>query len=248
MKIFACSVVLGAASVAAAQHVHITVDTFVQEGVPTTLIDAGYNASESAFEIDPTGRLTESGQIAVFRLTDSVMSGGALEGWWAGLAFTLTSDFYFSTGRLDGGDFRFEIAEVDAVSGPAARAAFGTFDGASPVVEADSAGADREGRSFPVGAGSHRHGQFQAVSERGLYDVTLIAWDANGAYADSAPVTIRMNSCAADYDNNGVVDVFDLLAYLDVWFAEGAEADLDQSGGVDVFDLLQFLDGWFAGC
>lgn len=248
MRLLVCSVVLVAASIAAAQHVHVTVDTFTPEGVPTILIDAGYNASEAAFQIDPTGRLTESGEIAVFRLTDAVMGAGALEGWWAGLAVTLTSDFYFSTGRLDGGDFRFEVAQVAPVAGPGAAVVMGAFNGASPVVEADSAAADREARSFPVGAGSHRHGQFQAVSERGLYEVTLLAWDANGVYADSAPVTVRINSCAADYDNTGAVNVFDLLAYLDVWFAGGAAADLDQSGAVDVFDLLQFLDGWFAGC
>jgi hypothetical protein len=41
------------------------------------------------------------------------------------------------------------------------------------------------------------------------------------------------------------VDVFDLLGYLDLWFAADAAAELDGTAGVDVFDLLAFLDCWF---
>lgn len=50
--------------------------------------------------------------------------------------------------------------------------------------------------------------------------------------------------CEAD-GNAGGVDVFDLLAYLDLWFAGDAAADIDGAAGVDVFDLLAFLDCWF---
>lgn len=55
-------------------------------------------------------------------------------------------------------------------------------------------------------------------------------------------------ACSADLDGSGAVDVFDLLAYLDLWFAADPSADLDGAAGVDVFDLLTYLDGWFAGC
>ena len=248
IRVIPCVCILAAASVAAADHIHMTVDTFTDATSPRALIDAGYLGAEAAYDIDPSGRLAHDGGIAVFRLTDEVSVPGPIQGWRAGLAITFTSDFYFSTGRLDGGDFRFEITDVTPVSGPAARAVFGEFELASPVVIADSNGADRPARSFPVGAGSHPHGQFQAVSALGLYDLTIVAWDANGLYADSDPVTFRVNTCLADFDHSGGVDVFDLLAYLSEWFAAGHEADLDESGGVDVFDLLAFLDVWFGGC
>jgi hypothetical protein len=55
-------------------------------------------------------------------------------------------------------------------------------------------------------------------------------------------------TCAADLSGDGTVDVFDLLAYLDLWFSGAAGADLDGTPGVDVFDLLMYLDAWFAGC
>ncbi len=53
-------------------------------------------------------------------------------------------------------------------------------------------------------------------------------------------------TCACETDGNAAqVDVFDLLAYLDGWFASDAAADIDGAAGVDVFDLLFFLDCWF---
>ncbi len=239
------------ASIASAQHhIHITVDTFVDGDTPTTRIDAGYNASEAAFDIDADGRLTEDGDIAVFRLVDPAPAA-LLPGWHAGLALTLTSDFYFATGRLAGGDFHYELVAVEpaAPTSPPADAVLGIFHGATPTIEADSTALDRTARSFPVGAGGHPHGQFQALSARGLYDITLIAWDANALYADSEPVTFRVNTCAADLTNDGTVDVFDLLGYLDAWFAADPHAaDLTGDGTVDVFDLLGYLDLWFAGC
>lgn len=57
-------------------------------------------------------------------------------------------------------------------------------------------------------------------------------------------------ACPADLDGNSEVDVFDLLAYLDLWFAGDAAAELtnDAPAVIDVFDLLAYLDTWFAGC
>jgi hypothetical protein len=54
--------------------------------------------------------------------------------------------------------------------------------------------------------------------------------------------------CERTGDDPLSIDVFDLLAYLDQWFAQDAAADLDDNPAVDVFDLLTFLDCWFAGC
>ncbi len=55
--------------------------------------------------------------------------------------------------------------------------------------------------------------------------------------------------CVCEMDGDaGQVDVFDLLAYLDLWFLADARAEIDDTPGVDVFDLLGYLDCWFAGC
>ena len=52
--------------------------------------------------------------------------------------------------------------------------------------------------------------------------------------------------CLCEVDGNAAqVDVFDLLSFLDLWFAGDTAADVDGTPGVDVFDLLVFLDCWF---
>src|SRR5690606_18848029 len=54
--------------------------------------------------------------------------------------------------------------------------------------------------------------------------------------------------CLCETDGNDAqLDVFDLLAYLDLWFAGDAAAEMtgDDPALVDVFDLLAFLDCWF---
>lgn len=67
-----------------------------------------------------------------------------------------------------------------------------------------------------------------------------------GAY-DNITLIPEAPACPCDRDDNpGVIDVFDLLAYLDVWFASDASANLDEDPAIDVFDLLSFLDCWFA--
>lgn len=53
--------------------------------------------------------------------------------------------------------------------------------------------------------------------------------------------------CEMTCDPGANVDVFDLLAFLDMWFADDPRANLGggDPGTVDVFDLLEFLDCWF---
>ncbi len=72
--------------------------------------------------------------------------------------------------------------------------------------------------------------------------------DDAGSASGSAYVFSAAPPCAADLDDNGAVDVFDLLAYLDLWFASSLAADLNGDSVTDVFDLLAYLDMWFQGC
>ncbi len=68
--------------------------------------------------------------------------------------------------------------------------------------------------------------------------------NGNGVPDECDPVA----QCLCEFDNNAAqIDVFDLLAYLDEWFAGSVAADVDGAAGVDVFDLLAFLDCWFPG-
>jgi hypothetical protein len=52
-------------------------------------------------------------------------------------------------------------------------------------------------------------------------------------------------ACEGDFNNDGAVDVFDLLELLGAWGpCFGCPQDLDGSGAVDVFDLLTLLGAW----
>ncbi len=84
-----------------------------------------------------------------------------------------------------------------------------------------------------------------AADGAGGYTVTSVFSDANAFHIGTFTGTLPPQ-CACETDGNAAqVDVFDLLAYLDLWFAGDSAAELDGTAGVDVFDLLSFLDCWF---
>ncbi len=186
--------VLSAFAGSAAAHIHMTVDTSTGTAGDQISIAVGYYGSESAFSLDPSGRLLENGSIAEFHIHDVLHETG-YEGWGGNNVITLTTDFYASTGRIDGGHFSYEIVGIDTVSGPDAIGAWGgEGHGHGLEISARSDGATRDDRSFHIGdPGNHPHGQFTAVSEFGVYDISLVAWDENGVYLDSDPVTFRVN-------------------------------------------------------
>jgi hypothetical protein len=53
-------------------------------------------------------------------------------------------------------------------------------------------------------------------------------------------------TCPADLDGDGTVDVSDLLALLAAWGEIGVPADLNGDGVVEVSDLLLLLGAWGA--
>jgi hypothetical protein len=56
------------------------------------------------------------------------------------------------------------------------------------------------------------------------------------------------DACAADFDQNGTVEVPDIFSFLSAWFAQEPAADFDGVGGIAVPDIFAFLSSWFAGC
>ena len=191
MRTFTAIIVAGLAATASAQdHNHITVNT---DGT-TTSIEAGFFASETDWSI-AGGYVNYQGEIAEYH------THHYHDGYFFGQTATLTSDFYFASGNLDGGDFYYEIVGFAAVDGGSATEAFWGEEehggGEGFDIIASSLGATRLDRSFGVGAGNHPHGQVTGVNGLGVYDITLVAWDANGLYADSAPVTLRLEAIPA---------------------------------------------------
>lgn len=182
-----------AAPALAHEHNHLTVDTASGHPGDPIEIKAGYYIDESAYAIN-AGRLEENGEIAEYLVEEPLDQPGPLSGWTSGDELLLTSDFFFATGRLDGGSFQWELSSVQSLAGGPGEVAWGTFDinrVFTPL--AASTGMTRLDRSFTTPAGDHNEDQGFAFNLPGLYDVTLIVWDGNGLYADSQPVTVRFN-------------------------------------------------------
>lgn len=54
--------------------------------------------------------------------------------------------------------------------------------------------------------------------------------------------------CAADFNSDSTLDVFDVFAFLNAFAVLDASADWTNDGVFDFFDLLSFLEDFAAGC
>lgn len=54
--------------------------------------------------------------------------------------------------------------------------------------------------------------------------------------------------CPADFNNDGLVDFFDYLDFVEPWGREEPVADFNRDGVVDFFDYLDFIAAWDEGC
>ncbi|MBX3360421.1 MAG: hypothetical protein KF912_10090 [Phycisphaeraceae bacterium] len=128
------------------------------------------------------------------------------------------ADAFVSAGRLDGGSFAYEIMEIDAISGfSGAKFAIGRmetsgitddsqrrlltttsgFDTFGIINPNIAGGGTLENRSIFLGWGNHFHGWGFFVSHKGIYEITMRAYDVNGVYAASEPFTFQINSVPA---------------------------------------------------
>ncbi len=55
-------------------------------------------------------------------------------------------------------------------------------------------------------------------------------------------------SCAADFNNDGVIDFFDYLDFVDAFSSGLLTADFNGDTVIDFFDYLDFVDAFSAGC
>ncbi len=56
------------------------------------------------------------------------------------------------------------------------------------------------------------------------------------------------SGCVADWNNDGLVNTQDFLAYLNDWSSQNPAADLTGDGTVNTQDFLLYLNLWSAGC
>lgn len=243
----ACCLSAGVAF-AQTEHTHVTVDTLDGKIV----IVAGYLFGEEEIDVDENGWIRNGDDVFTI-VCNQTWGGEPYTGWpIAAGQMTLTSDYYWVTGRLDGGYFWYELASVTPVEGdpnPTLLWAEERF-GDTLVGIADSQATDRQKRSFELGERGHIHDQRQLIENPGLYEVTMIAWDSNGVFEDSDPVRfyVEVPGCDADWNGDGTVNTQDFIAFLGQWAAGDSGADLNGDGAVNTQDFIVFLGLWAAGC
>lgn len=235
-------------------HNHITVDTAGGHFGDTILVKAGYEPGESGYSF--LGGVLTLNSVPVTYQANQVIDGiSGYNGWLFCDELVLTSDAFEGTGRLVGGNFAYEIQSLKRTTGGGPSVmAWGEPNGSSFTFSARSDGASRTARSLVVGVGSHVHGQGFALRDAGEYDVTLVAWDLNGVYTDSRPVTFHVRAappCIGDINNDGVVNTVDLGSLLGEFghtVDEDDANDINHDGVVNTVDLGLLLGRFGHGC
>lgn len=103
---------------------------------------------------------------------------------------------------------------------------------------------------FPVTGDFRVSLHFEAMYNPGVWEPALDLFDAlpndpNTLVNMSVDTGYYARICLCELDGVTGIDVFDLLAYLALWFPEDPQADIDDIAGVTVFDLLAYLECWF---
>ncbi len=61
-------------------------------------------------------------------------------------------------------------------------------------------------------------------------------------------INVEGDACIADFTGDGVLDFFDVSAFLGAFNAEDSSADLTNDGQFDFFDVSVFLNAFAGGC
>jgi hypothetical protein len=122
--------------------------------------------------------------------------------------------------------------------------------------------------NFEHRAGANAHGEydFDSVMHYGQYSFSdngqptltvlppyehwqgLIGQRNYLSAGDGAVLAALYSECPADFDGDGLVDIRDFIAFLNLWAAADAGADWDLNGVVDSRDFIGYLDAWSTGC
>jgi hypothetical protein len=79
-------------------------------------------------------------------------------------------------------------------------------------------------------------------------EIGLMAIMENGVYPRLTILTDVGAGCYADFTDDGVLDLFDFLAYVNSFNDGGDRADCTGEGTLDLFDFLCFVNEFNEGC
>jgi hypothetical protein len=129
----------------------------------------------------------------------------------------------------------------------------GNFDGVLQLMRVDSTGAYID--AGPIGVATTPSGKGRLAMRQAPGGALIAQWadDRNGTkdvYAQriNADGSLGGASCAPDLTGDGVLDFFDVQAFLQAFAAEDTQADFTGDGIFDFFDVQEFLAAFAQGC
>lgn len=89
---------------------------------------------------------------------------------------------------------------------------------------------------------------FDPSLSHGFHEVTVVAFEDSGNHTVLRE-SIFVNRCEADFNNDGILNFFDISAYLAAFNTQDPAADIAEPFGVwNFFDLAAFMSLYNAGC
>jgi hypothetical protein len=89
---------------------------------------------------------------------------------------------------------------------------------------------------------------FDPTLSHGFHEVTVVAFEDSGNHAVLRE-SVFIDRCQADFNKDGVLNFFDISAYLAGFNAQDPDADIAPPTGTwNFFDLAAFISLYNAGC
>jgi FG-GAP repeat len=183
-----------------------------------------------------------------------VAVGASDKGNFAGAAYLFNASGGFQIAKLlpnDGASADFFGLSVGIDNGVVAVASPGDDDNASGSGSAylfDASTGGQITKLLPSDGGfSDNFGSAIAIAN-GVIAVGAFKDNDNGGDSGSAYLFDTGASCAADLNGDGVLDFFDVSAFLNAFSAQDPVADFNGDGLFDFFDVQAFLNAYAVGC
>ena len=88
---------------------------------------------------------------------------------------------------------------------------------------------------------------FDSALQPGVNTVTIVAVEDSGN-TNIVTETVTLGTCPADFTGDGLLNFFDVSAFLGLFSAQDTAADLNNDGQYNFFDVSAFLSAFSAGC
>ena len=98
------------------------------------------------------------------------------------------------------------------------------------------------------GGGTSSGGGFEVVGTIGQHDAGPANTGGSFQLVGGFWGAFTQGGCPADIDGNGVLNIFDFLAYQTAFSNNDPRADMDGNGTLNIFDFLAYQTAFGVGC